>query len=97
MLTSTEYIGLIRNCLPHIQKEYGVEALSVFGSVARGENGPDSDVDILVAMPPHITKLQGLKQYLEQKLNTTVDLVRYHAHLSTRFLTQISQDAVKLL
>ena len=97
MCTSAEYIGIIKTCIPHIQKEYGVEALSIFGSVARGEHNLDSDIDILVDMPPHLSKLHALKQFLEQKLHTSVDLVRYHTHMSSRFLEQISNDAVKLL
>ncbi|MDE6286247.1 MAG: nucleotidyltransferase domain-containing protein [Muribaculaceae bacterium] len=74
-----------------------MEALSVFGSVARGDNGPSSDVDILVDMPPHISKLHALKLFLEQRLHTSVDLVRNHSHMSSRFLNQISTDAVKIL
>jgi hypothetical protein len=31
---------------------YGVHGLQVFGSVARGEDRPDSDVDLLADLPP---------------------------------------------
>jgi hypothetical protein len=38
----------------------GVESLSIFGSVARGEAGPDSDVDVLAEIGPGI----GLFEYV---------------------------------
>ncbi len=39
-----------------ICRRYGFKELSVFGSVARGEMRPDSDVDLLVEFSP----MQGL-------------------------------------
>ena len=38
--------------LAEVCKRYGVAELSVFGSVARGEAGPDSDVDLLFVLAP---------------------------------------------
>jgi predicted nucleotidyltransferase len=56
---------------------HGVTNLRVFGSVARGEDRPDSDVDLLVDLPPDIG-LFGLGQVraeLEAILGTKIDLV----------------------
>ncbi|MBP3535889.1 MAG: nucleotidyltransferase domain-containing protein [Muribaculaceae bacterium] len=83
--------------MPYIRKEYGVTSLCIFGSVARGDNGPDSDVDVLVEMPPKIIMMNALKEYLEKLLHTSVDLVRRHSHMSGRFLNQISIDAIAIL
>lgn len=83
--------------MPYIQTEYGVTGLCIFGSVARGDNGPDSDVDVLVEMPPKILMMSALKEYLEKLLHTSVDLVRRHSHMSARFLNQISVDAIPIL
>lgn len=82
--------------MPYIQKEYGVTGMCLFGSVARGDNRPDSDVDILVDMPPKFILVSGLKMFLEKVLNASVDLVRRHSHLSPRFLNQISRDGIML-
>ena len=38
--------------LAEVCRRYGVAELSVFGSVARGEAGPDSDVDLLFVLAP---------------------------------------------
>src|ERR1022692_4457894 len=55
----------------------GVSGLRVFGSVARGEDRPDSDVDLLADLPPGMS-LFGLGRVqadLEAIVGTRVDLV----------------------
>lgn len=96
-LTSAECIELLKEDMPHIQKEYGVTGLCLFGSMARGDNHADSDVDLLVDMPPKIFLISNLKLYLESLLHTSVDIVRRHSHLSKKFLTEISKDVITLL
>lgn len=76
---------------------YGVTGLCLFGSMARGDNRPDSDVDILVDMPPKILLMEGLRSFLENLLKTSVDLAQRHAHLSQKFLNQIASDAITIL
>ena len=51
--------------------------LRVFGSVARGEDRPDSDVDLLVDLPPDIglLGLGRVQAELEDIVGTKVDLV----------------------
>lgn len=97
MCETQDCITKLRENLPYIQKEYGVTGLCLFGSVARGDNGPDSDVDILVDMPPKIFALTSLHRYLEKLLQSSVDLIRRHSHLSPRFLNQIARDGIKIL
>lgn len=83
--------------MPQIQQEFGVKGLSIFGSMARGDNRPDSDIDIIVDMPPKIFLMSALKDFLEQILHTSVDLIRRHSNLSPKFLNQISKDAITIL
>lgn len=97
MCDTNECIAKIRENLPYIQKEYGVTGLCLFGSVARGDNRPDSDIDILVDMPPKIFALSALHRYLEDLLKSSVDLIRRHSHLSGQFLNQIARDGIKIL
>lgn len=42
----------LRPKLAELCRKYGVIELSVFGSVARGDDGPDSDVDLLYVSDP---------------------------------------------
>jgi len=57
-------------------RHYGVESLSFFGSAARGENDPASDLDFLVELHPKtFANYMGLKEYLENLFGCRVDLV----------------------
>lgn len=94
MLTKEDYIRILSANKDTLRREYGVEKMEIFGSVARGSNDASSDIDVLVDMPPKIFLMSALKQYLERLLHTSVDLVRRHAHISPLFLSQISKDAI---
>jgi hypothetical protein len=56
---------------------YGVNNLRVFGSVARGEDRADSDVELLADFPPDVSLfgLSRLEADLEGILGTRVDLI----------------------
>lgn len=60
-----------------VLKDFGVKSLAIFGSVARDEATPDSDVDILVEFDVPVTfdLYMDVKFYLEDRLGTRVDLV----------------------
>lgn len=60
-----------------ILKRYGVTYAAVFGSLARGEDRPQGDVDILVRLgrPTGMVGYLRLIESLEQRLNKKVDLV----------------------
>ncbi|GAB4240073.1 MAG: nucleotidyltransferase family protein [Stanieria sp.] len=59
-----------------IAAKYGVSKMLVFGSIARGEARPDSDVDFLIEFEPQRTLLDqiALMQSLEELLGRKVDL-----------------------
>ncbi|MDF1705974.1 MAG: nucleotidyltransferase domain-containing protein [Aeromicrobium sp.] len=59
--------------------ELGYARLAVFGSVARGEARPDSDIDLLVEAPEGTSTFDflRLKQLLEQVLEREIDLISY--------------------
>ncbi|MDE6378248.1 MAG: nucleotidyltransferase domain-containing protein [Duncaniella sp.] len=88
---------ILNENLPRIKSEYEVTGLCIFGSVARGDNRPDSDIDILVDMPPKIYLLSALKDFLESILKTSVDLIRHHSHLSPEFQSEITRNAITIL
>jgi len=60
-----------------ILRKYGVRSAAVFGSMARGEAGPDSDVDLLVEFGPDATllTLTSLQIELAEALSRQVDVV----------------------
>ena len=65
--------------LKRLAEERGFTGLAVFGSVARHQARPDSDIDILVQQPPGttISGLVDLGNLFAQVLGRSVDLVTY--------------------
>ena len=60
-----------------ILERYGAQYAGVFGSVARGEDTPESDIDVLVDLkqPVSLLKFFALNDELEAALGRKVDLV----------------------
>lgn len=76
-------------------KKYQVEFLGVFGSAARGESRPDSDVDLLIRFSPQAKvgyfKLFDVEQSLTINFGKRVDLVTQDA-LSPYIKDQVYSD-----
>ncbi len=57
-------------------ERYGVKRLSLFGSAARGDNDPASDLDFVVDLSPKtFANYMGLKEYLESLFGCRIDLL----------------------
>ncbi|HQR90978.1 MAG TPA: nucleotidyltransferase family protein, partial [Caulobacter sp.] len=52
-MTLDDALARLRAAKPLLD-HYGVQRVGVFGSTARGEAGPDSDVDVLVEFAPKV-------------------------------------------
>jgi predicted nucleotidyltransferase len=76
---------------------HGIRVLGVFGSVARGEDGPGSDVDLLVDVPAGVGlfTLGRLEEQLRDLLGANIDLVP-EAGLKPRVRAEVSADLVPL-
>jgi len=85
----------IKQKISPILSRYGVKRAAVFGSVARGEAKPDSDVDILVELyePMGLFKFAQLNYTLEDALEKKVDLVKNTA-LKPSFKNNILHSAI---
>lgn len=95
------------NIVPDIQSKrveilriaatHGASAVRVFGSLARGQAGPHSDVDLLVKMAPECSLLDhvALWQDLEELLGRKVDVVNEKA-LHQLIRQQVLEEAVPL-
>ncbi len=76
--SNSETVALLRTHKPELAERFGVIELALFGSAARGESGPDSDVDILVSFdrPTDPDCFFGVQFYIEDLLGRPVDLAR---------------------
>ncbi len=90
----TEMIaGVTGEQLWEVARRHGVLRLRVFGSWARGEAGPDSDLDLLVDVEPGTSLLDmiGLQQDLEDLVGSTVDVLAEDGisrHVKERILAE---------
>ncbi len=76
-----------------IAARYGVRSVRVFGSTARGDRSPQSDIDLLVDIEPgrSLLDLIGFCQDLEEALGRKVDVVSeggLSPHLRDRILRE---------
>jgi len=76
-MSRDEIIDVLSRHRLEFTSRFRVRSLAVFGSVARGESRPGSDIDILVSFeePPGFDGYMALKWRLEDLLGTRVDLV----------------------
>ncbi|HZU13522.1 MAG TPA: nucleotidyltransferase family protein [Chloroflexota bacterium] len=76
---------------------YGARRVRLFGSVARGDDGQGSDVDLVLTVKPgtSLLNLVAIKQDLEDLLGRPVDVVT-EASLSPDIRDAVLRDAVDL-
>ncbi len=78
-------------------KGRGVEHLAVFGSVARMEDRPDSDIDIVVDIDPErhfdIFDLAGIAGDISRLLGRQVDVLERKS-LKPSFLSEVEKDQI---
>jgi len=81
------------NKISRICKAYNVAKVGLFGSLARGDYGPASDVDLLVEFsePLSLLQLVALERQLAEVLKRKVDLVTRKA-LSPYLAQRIEQE-----
>nr|AUN37899.1 nucleotidyltransferase [uncultured bacterium] len=90
-----EIINALQSEKQFLKENYGVVSIGLFGSYAKGVEKPDSDVDFFVEFKePSYSLLMGLYSYLENKLNSKIEIVRNGPHVSERFLKNIKKDLI---
>ncbi len=94
MLSKETILDVLRQHKSYLFTELGVRSIGLFGSYAKDTVKDDSDVDILVEMPPNYNNLCTVFRTLENELNTKIDLVRVGPHLSTKFLQDIRKEII---
>ena len=92
-----EVVAKKRNDILRIAARHGVQRLWVFGSVARGEAEPTSDIDFLIEVGPHHSPFfpGGLVADLEALLGRRVEVVEPEG-LSAPLKEAVLKEAVPL-
>jgi uncharacterized protein len=87
--------------LKALAQKFGISQIYIFGSTARGEQTPASDIDFMVEMEPGVSLFSaaGFSYEAEQLLGIKVDVVPAAAldqNRDRKFLETILREAVDL-
>ena len=92
---NVEIINKLRELKPVLNERYGIEEFAVFGSVARGTDTQDSDIDIAVLK----MKLKSgfdlirAKYFLKEMLNREIDIGTFRS-MKTFIKNRIKKDFI---
>lgn len=87
--------SFLADAKPHLQKEYHIKDIGIFGSYVRGEQRKTSDIDILVSFDGQIGGFQyiSLKQELSEKLGRKVH-ISSKEYLKPRIAKEIEREVI---
>lgn len=92
-MTEQEILDILRAEKPFLRSRFGLLSIGLFGSYARGTQGPDSDIDLLVELTePRFDYLSGLQLHLEARIGKPVEVIRKRVGLSERFLKRVEKN-----
>jgi len=88
-------INKLKELKPILRERYGIEEFAVFGSVARGADTIDSDVDIAILQMQLKSgfDLIRAKHFLEKSLNRSIDMGTFNS-MKTFIRKQIQRDFI---
>ena len=77
------------------KEELGIERIGLFGSFARNEAGPASDIDIIITLTkPDLFLYSTISRQLETVFGRRVDLISSKSHFPESFKEQIEKEVV---
>ena len=95
MKTKAEILQLLSLYKPMAESKYGLTRIGIFGSVARGEQTEDSDIDVCYeGRVPSLLTLDLIQTDLERILGSNVDLLRVRDGLNSLLKQRIQKEGV---
>ena len=95
MKTKNEYIADVRQFKERFASKYGIRSIGIFGSVARGEQHEESDLDVFVELKdPDPFIMFDIKEELERICNCKIDLLRLRKNLRSLISQRIARDGI---
>ena len=94
MDSTHEILQKLREAKPKLARRYGVTGLSLFGSYARGDQNEESDVDVLVEVPPSVgLRFVELAEEIESVVGVRSEVISRRA-VSPRNWEEIRKELV---
>jgi predicted nucleotidyltransferase len=96
MKSRSEILERLHKARPELAREFGIRRLALFGSHARNEQIPGSDVDVLVDFDPSLgLRFVDLADRIETVLGEQADVVSRRA-IPARYWVLIERDLVEV-
>jgi len=97
MVTSQHILAFLRQHKKLFSEQFNIVKIGIFGSYARNEQTENSDIDILIEMPPEteniFEKRLMLKDFLSKHFSKSVDVCHIRA-IKPIFREMILKDAI---
>ncbi len=92
---NTVIINKLRELKPILKERYGIEEFAIFGSVAKGTDRKDSDIDIVVTKLnlKDAFALLDAKEYLSDILEKPIDIGTFRS-MKTFIKNRIQKDFI---
>ena len=94
--TDTEVIlDILKHFKETNAQKYGIIKLGLFGSYARGEQTPSSDIDICILLEkPSLFKLAGIQYDLKKIFKKEIDLLSLSNSLPKDLINELNKDTI---
>jgi len=94
-LSLDEVLKVLKKRKSAFEEKFGVTSIGVFGSFARNDRKPTSDIDIVVRMTkPDLFNMVHIKEELEADYQTKIDIVHYRESMNAFLKKRIDIEAV---
>ena len=97
MATRNEILSFLARNKEMFRANFGIVKIGLFGSYARNEQSPDSDLDLVVEFENNTRNLHDVKKelndYIRSNLNIEVDICR-EKYINPIFKESILKEAV---
>ncbi len=95
MQSKAEIIHILKRFKKTSAHKYGIRALGIFGSFARGQQNEKSDLDIVVTLDePDFFIVEKIKEELERRIPLNIDIVNFRNTLRDSLKENIQRDAI---
>lgn len=84
-----DILAILRDFKQNFADKYGILEIGIFGSIARGEDREDSDVDICIkTKTPDPFAIVHIKEEIENRIQRHVDIVRIREKMNPFLLKE---------
>ncbi len=94
-MSNSEILKILKSFKERCSEKYGIISLGLFGSAAKGQGNPESDIDIVLKLKKQdLFSMIGIKQDLEEVIHSKVDVISYREKMNPFLKNRIDKEAI---